>query len=67
MPWAGLWPGVKECREFGWYSEKGWVPCAKEEPGAQENLSRLVEEARWDRAEKRWVQREAGLTVPRRS
>ncbi len=24
LPWTGIWPGVLECIEFGWYSK--WVP-----------------------------------------
>ena len=67
--WTSLWAGAKECREFGWYAKmvpgKGWVPCAKEEPGAHEDLNRLHMEGRWDRLEKRWVKKIA-LDVPRR-
>jgi hypothetical protein len=62
MPWAGVWPGVAECRAFGWYARgvpgRGWVPCAADEPGAVEDLNRLHgREAAWDRAEKRFVRR----------
>lgn len=63
MPWTGEWPGVAECREFGWYAKrvegKGWVPCEADEPGACEDLNRLHDpkEARWDRANKRFVRR----------
>jgi hypothetical protein len=59
MPWSGLWPGVAECQEFGWFSRltpgKGWMPCEADEPGAVEDLNRLHTEARWDREEKRFV------------
>jgi hypothetical protein len=61
MPWTGEWPGVSECREFGWYAKrvegKGWVRCESEEPGACEDLNRLHDpkEARWDRSNKRFV------------
>lgn len=43
MPWTGEWPGVRECREFGWYAKRnpagpGW-------------------EAVWDRHQKRFVRK----------
>jgi hypothetical protein len=58
MPWTGLWPGVAECREFGWYARPmpgGWLPCEKDKPGAIEDLNRLYAEARWDRESKRFI------------
>jgi hypothetical protein len=52
LPWSGEWPGVMECREFGWYSflypGRGWIRCAKDHPGATEDLNRLYVDARWD-------------------
>ena len=59
IPWSGVFPGVVECQEFGWYAKlvsgKGWVACAPDEPGAMEDLNRLRVEASWDMAAKRWV------------
>jgi hypothetical protein len=62
MPWTGEWPGVAECREFGWYSKRkavGWEPCDQDDPAASEDLNRLYGgEARWDQDAQRWVKRE---------
>jgi len=58
LPWTGEWPGVKECREFGWYARMtsdGWVRCEKTDPGASEDLNRLAVFAEWDREKGRWV------------
>lgn len=64
--WTGEWPGVAECREFGWYGRWAgerlsgpWSRCGPGEPGATEDLNRLAseQEARWDRKQRRWVLR----------
>src|SRR5678815_2525340 len=61
MPWTGEWPGVAECREYGWYSkfdqEKGWLICDKDDPGAQEDLNRLAVFCDWDQERQRYVKR----------
>ena len=60
LPWTGEWPGVMECREFGWYSYFGppWIRCEKDHPDAHEDLRRLHEgEAEWSRDLKRYVLR----------
>ena len=51
MPWTGLWPGVAECSEFGWY--EAYSP---DEPA----LNRLRREARWDREAKQFVRPKMG-------
>lgn len=58
--WTGLWPGVMECEEFGWYSyfvpngRPSWRPCTSDHPGAAHDLNRLATHARWDPVAKRW-------------
>jgi len=57
IPWSGEWPGVHECREFGWYAclgANGWESCAPDDPSAREDFNRLYEEAVWDQDVKRW-------------
>ena len=61
MPWTGEWPGVAECREFGWYSRwnaslRRWESCEPDDPEAREDMNRLYGgEARWDPDAQRWV------------
>jgi hypothetical protein len=63
LPWAGEWPGQRECRELGWYARRapvGWAPCPADAPGAIPDLNRLHTEAVWDREGKRFVRRPQG-------
>ncbi len=59
LPWTGTWPGVEECREYGWYSRRGpggWEPCGPDVAGdVTEDLNRLRREAVWDRMKKRFI------------
>lgn len=58
-PWTGEWPGVMECREFGWYAKlvpgKGWCSCSKDDPGANVDLNRLYRDAVWSKEQGRFV------------
>lgn len=58
-PWTGMWPGVEECIEFGWYSrfEGGWHRCGPADEGAGPDLNRLTLDAQWDRGRQKWAQR----------
>lgn len=58
IPWRGIYPGVLECREFGWYARltnNGWVKCSKDHPGATEDLNRLYDDCKWDKTKQRFV------------
>ena len=61
LPWDGVWPGARECAEYGWYARLGsdskWTRCQPDDPEASPDLTRLVTEGRWDRDKKRWVKR----------
>lgn len=51
LPWTGEWPGVAECREFGWYANVVGYRAPTED------LTRLHTEAKWSRELKRFVLR----------
>jgi hypothetical protein len=57
--WTGEWPGVVECREFGWFAKftpgKGWIVCGKDDPEAKEDLNRLLQKAKWSPEEARFI------------
>jgi hypothetical protein len=64
MPWTGEWPGIAECREYGFWAvfgpdlippQWGWVPVPVGTPEATEDLNRLNRECRWDADVQRWV------------
>jgi len=58
LPWVGEWPGVMECREFGWYSKmtnQGWVSCDNNDKGATEDLNKLCTDAIWDKKQGRFI------------
>jgi hypothetical protein len=58
MPWTGEWPGLAECREYGFWcirTPSGLVECDASTPGATEDLNRLGATCRWNRALKKWV------------
>jgi len=56
MPWNEDWPGAAECREYGfWTVGPPWKPCSKDEPGATEDLNRLVLTCRWSQAKQKFI------------
>ena len=62
LVWDGVWPGVRECREYGFWcrwTDDGWQPCGPNDPRAQEDLNELALRTVWDRKRKRFVLPEA--------
>lgn len=57
--WNGVWPGVSECQEYGWYAKftpgKGWQQCEKTDEGATEDLNRLYSTCVWNVETQKWV------------
>lgn len=62
IPWSGEWPGVDQCREWGWYAYlhpgTGWIACAPDREGATEDLNRLYRECRWNATAQKWERRQ---------
>lgn len=63
MVWTGLWPGVLECREYGFWClwgpdmippQRGWVPVPAGTPGATEDLNRL-DTTIWDSDKQKYI------------
>ena len=62
IPWSGVYPGVVECLQFGWYGlpvmgKLGLQPCREDEPSAELDFTRLRLDAVWDQNKKRFVRR----------
>lgn len=67
MPWTGEYPGLAECREYGFWSvwdavNHKWLDwrdgVTAETPGARPDLNRLVSgSCSWDVETQRWVKR----------
>lgn len=64
VKWTGFWPGVLECREYGFWAvfgpgllppQVGWVGVPVGTPGATEDLNRLARECVWDLHQQRMV------------
>lgn len=59
IPWDGVWPGVRECREYGFWSKwvdgTGWVECDANDPEAREDLNKLAMLSKWDKDQKRYI------------
>jgi hypothetical protein len=58
LPWDGVWPGVRECREYGlwckWTQSSGWQHCHADDPDATEDLNELLRRAQWNPHKKCW-------------
>lgn len=58
IPWDGVWPGVRECREYnlwGKWTSDGWQKCTADDPDASEDLNKLAQLSRWDKDKKQYV------------
>lgn len=49
--WDGEWPGVKACREFGWYTSEDSIW------GFGEDLNSLTTRAKWNPETEKWEKR----------
>ncbi len=58
LAWTGQCPWLDACLAWGFFEREvggAWIPCRAEDPGSEPDLSRLMSECVWDRAEKRFV------------
>jgi len=56
--WTGAWPGVADCRAYGWYAKltpRGWQPCSADDDGATEDLNALSVSASWNPISQKWL------------
>jgi len=62
LPWTGIWPGVAECREWGWFAKlvegQGWISCSAKDKDAFPDINRLHSDAIWDRSLGRFVRKD---------
>lgn len=72
MPWTGLWPGVPECQEYGFWClwgpdmtppRNGWVRVPAGTPGAREDLNTLAVMTVWDADQQKYVLLTRGLNA----
>lgn len=59
MRWTGEYPGVAQCREWGWYArripgERYWHRCEPTDEGAMEDLNRIIATCRWNPETQLW-------------
>jgi hypothetical protein len=64
-PYDGIWPGTRECLEYGFYcywgpdyGKRGWVRCDKDHGGARADLNRLYTECVWSVSKQKMVKPE---------
>lgn len=63
LPWTGMWPGVLECREFGFWAVEGtpgnpgWKQVPAGTPGATEHLNMLYTHCTWNPTTQKWEKR----------
>lgn len=58
LKWDGVWPGVRECREYNLWSkwtDHGWETCDADDPDAREDLNELARRSTWDTEAKRYM------------
>jgi hypothetical protein len=61
IPWTGYPAGVTECWTYGFWCRYepgqygGWIQCAEGDPGAREDINRLLSVCEWDRVTRHWI------------
>lgn len=62
IPWKGEWPGLAECRTYGFWHRNitpyQFEPCDPAAEGAREDLNRLVTTCDWDSKAQKFIQKD---------
>jgi hypothetical protein len=60
LAWTERWPREQEAVQLGYTcldSDKGFIPCTPDTPGAEPDLNRFLADYEWSRSSRRYLKR----------